>query len=245
MAEQLVTTAIEKTGTGAVAVITLDDGNKNVLSPDMLDQINAALDQAEKHGAVVLLTGRDGIFSAGFDLKRFKKGLSEATRMLMGGFRLTHRMLSFPTPIVAASPGHAIAMGSFIMASADYRFCADLDVKITANEVAIGMTMPHSVLEICSYRLKPSYLDRSMALAEVYNPHTAVEAGYMDKVVAADALQDEALALAKSLTQLDMKAHRQTKLRMRKTLLRRIRCALWKDHLGIYVMAIKTVLGKK
>ena len=57
-----------------VATIALDDGKANALGSGMIADINGALDKAEADGAVVILTGRDGMMSGGFDLKEIGNG---------------------------------------------------------------------------------------------------------------------------------------------------------------------------
>ena len=99
----------------SVATITMDDGKVNVMSVAMLSALNDALDKALADRAVVVLTGRPGTFSAGFDLKTLTAGGSDAQKMVTMGFELAHRMLSFPTPIIVACNGHAIAMGVFLV----------------------------------------------------------------------------------------------------------------------------------
>ena len=59
---------------GGIARITMDDGKLNVMSPDMLRALHQAFDRAEADGAIVILSGREGIFSAGFDLKVISHG---------------------------------------------------------------------------------------------------------------------------------------------------------------------------
>ncbi|MCE9514863.1 MAG: enoyl-CoA hydratase/isomerase family protein [Mycobacterium sp.] len=105
----------------SIAMITMDDGKVNALGPDMLAAINAALDRAEgEEAGAVVIAGNDRVFSGGFDLKVFKSGDVQASiGMLKAGFELSHRLLSFPRPVVAACTGHAIAMGSFLACSAD------------------------------------------------------------------------------------------------------------------------------
>jgi enoyl-CoA hydratase len=98
-----------------VATVTLDDGKVNALSPAVLAELHAALDRAEAAGAMVVMTGRPGTFSAGFDLRVLRGGGPEALGMLTAGYRLAERMLSFPRPVVASCPGHALAMGSFLL----------------------------------------------------------------------------------------------------------------------------------
>ena len=96
---------------GPVATIAMDDGKVNVLSLAMLGQLGDALDRAESEGPVVVISGREGIFSAGFDLTTLRAGGPDASAMLHAGFALAERILSFPTPVVIACTGHAIAMG--------------------------------------------------------------------------------------------------------------------------------------
>ena len=59
-----------------IATIAMDDGKVNAFSIPMLKAVHAAFDQAERDGAIVILTGREGYFSAGFDLKIFAGGMS-------------------------------------------------------------------------------------------------------------------------------------------------------------------------
>jgi enoyl-CoA hydratase/carnithine racemase len=106
---------------GSVARITMNDGKVNVLSPEMLAELNEALSRAEADAAIVALAGRPGVFSAGFDLKVLRAGGPGARIMLRAGFELAERMLSFPMPVVIACTGHAVAMGAFLVLSGDYR----------------------------------------------------------------------------------------------------------------------------
>ena len=105
----------------SIATIVMDDGKVNALSLEMLGAVNGALDRAVSDAAVVVLTGREGIFSAGFDLKVLRGGGADAGAMLLGGFELAVRLLAFPTPVVVACTGHAVAMGVFLLLSGDYR----------------------------------------------------------------------------------------------------------------------------
>lgn len=230
---------------GNVATITLDDGKMNALSPQMLGEIDAALTRAEADKAVVVLTGREGTFSAGFDLRVLKRGGTGALGMLRAGFELSARVLSFPQPVIVACSGHAIAMGSFLVLSADYRIGTAGPFKITANEVAIGLTMPRAAIAICRQRLAPAHFERAVVLAEVYAPEAAVTAGFLDRVVPADALHATAHELARELGKLDMKAHAATKLRARAKTLRAIRTGLQIDLAGLTVQGLRGYVESK
>jgi enoyl-CoA hydratase len=213
----------------SIATITMDDGKVNVLSPMMLAELNVALDRALADRAVVVLTGREGIFSAGFDLSVLRSGGPETAAMLGAGFLLAERILSFPTPVVIACPGHAIAMGVFLLLSGDYRVGAAGAHKITANEVAIGLPIPRTAVELCRQRLAPAHFNRAVILAEVFSPDDAVAAGFLDRVVPASELGETARSLAAQLATLDMNAHAVSKLRVRDLALKAIRVAIEAD----------------
>lgn len=198
-----------------VGTIGLNDGKANVMSPRMLAEINRALDQAESDAAAVVLAGRPGLFSAGFDLAILRKGDAETIEMLRDGFDLATRLLSFSGPVVIACTGHALAMGAFVLLSGDYRVGAAGDWKIGANEVAIGLPMPRPALTIMQQRLTPAAFVRAAALAETFNPANAIEAGWLDQVAPANDVVSTAQAVATRLASLDRKAHQITKRLMR------------------------------
>ena len=200
-----------------VATIEMDDGKANVLSSPMLASIGEALDQSLSDRVPVVLTGRVGIFSGGFDLKVLTAGGPDAARMLEGGFELALRLLEHPTPVVIASNGHTIAMGVFLLLSGDYRIGVDGPFRIVANEVAIGMTMPWAAIEICRQRLTPSNFNRVVNRAEAHEPAQGVAAGLLDQVVEVEDLMPTATAMAQRLAGLDRPAHAATKLRSRQS----------------------------
>ena len=218
---------------GGVATITMDDGKVNVISRRMLEQLSAALDRAVADHAVVVLTGRPGVFSAGFDLKELTAGGSTTRDVLIGGFELAERLLSFPTPVIAASTGHAMAMGVFLVLSTDYRIGVDGPFKYVANEVAIGFTMPFSPIEICRGRLAPAQFQRAMNNAEIFSPTLALAAGFLDAVVPAADLETTVRAESSRLAALNLAAHAATKERVRGDALKALRKAIELDEAGL------------
>jgi len=200
--------------TDGVATITLDDGKVNALSVEMLTSIGEQLDRAEADEAVVVMTGRERTFSAGFDLKS-----EDWPTMLTAGARTSVRMLSFPRPIVIACNGNALAMGAFLLLSADGRVGARGDFKIGLNEVAIGLTMPYFGIALARHRLtRPAY-DRCTTTGAIIGPDEAREAGFLDRVVEQGEVQSAAADVARQLTGIDMAAHLATKMRIRAELL--------------------------
>lgn len=213
----------------ACTVLTMDDGKVNKLSPAMLGELDAALDVAAARGVPVLLAGREGMFSAGFDLQLLQTGSSDAMAMVRAGFELSYRLLSFPAPVVIAVTGHAIAMGVFVVLSGDYRVGAQGDFRIGANEVAIGITMPDFGIEVCRQRLTPAAFHRAVVNAEMFDPMDAVAAGFLDRAEPAADVMGAATGMAVQLAALDGRVHTRTKLRTRAASLAAIRAAIDAD----------------
>jgi len=220
-----------------VATIVMDDGKVNALSRQMLASVADALDRAAADGAVVVLTGRAGIFSGGFDLKVLRAGGTDAARMLEEGFELALRLLEHPAPVVIACNGHCVAMGTFLLLSGDYRVGVDGPFRIVANEVAIGLTMPWAAIEICRQRLTPSDFNRVVNLAESYSPSDGVAAGLLDRVVGEADLLPTAATTASGLAGLDRTAHEFTKRRAREAAVAAIRRGLDDDRETFRILA--------
>lgn len=217
-----------------IATLTLSNGKVNAISPDVIAAFNAALDRAEQDRAIVILTGQPGILSGGYDLKVMTSGPKNAVNLVAAGSTLARRMLAHPYPIIVACPGHAVAKGAFLLLSADYRIGVEGPFNIGLNEVQIGMTMHHVGIELARDRLRKSAFHRSVINGEMFDPQGALDAGFLDKVVPAEALLPTALAAAQQLKKINMTAHRNTKLKVRKALLETLDQAieLDKQHLG-------------
>jgi enoyl-CoA hydratase len=229
---------------GPIAEIGIDDGKVNALSPTLLGELGAALDRAEADGAVVVLAGRDGVFSGGFDLGVLAAGGEDAFTMVRTGFETAARLLSFPRPVVVACTGHAIAMGSFLLLSADVRIgAAGATHRFTANEVRIGLTLPDTAIEICRQRIAPQHLGRVTLLSEVYGPEAAVEAGFLDRVVPPGDVRSAARTLAAELAELDMGAHAATKRKVRGATLEALRVAIEREDAAFRGLAAGPAAG--
>ena len=199
-----------------IATLTFDDGKANVVGPEFLDNINAGLDRAEKEQAgAVILQGREGMFSAGFDLGEFKKGPETGLAMVNRGFELLIRLYSFPLPLVAACTGHGIAMGAFIIMACDTRIGSRGKFKLSLPETAIGMALPTILVELATSRIARAHITRAILQSEVYNPETAVGAGFIDEVVDAEKLRTRTLEVARQLAQLPQGQYAANKLSVR------------------------------
>jgi enoyl-CoA hydratase len=188
--------------TDGVATISIDDGKANALSHAVLAGVEQALDTTlDSDARVVLIEGRDGKFSAGFDLSVMTAGPTEARDMLGRGAELGLRLYEFPLPVVFAVTGHALAMGGILQCCADVRIGAAGPYRIGLPETRIGMPVPAFAVELCRDRLSPRWFTRSVLLGESLSPEQAVEAGFLDEVVELDRVRTRAREVADDIAE--------------------------------------------
>ncbi len=205
----------------------------------MLAALYDAFDRARTDDAAVILTGRDTVFSAGFDLKVMKKGGARALGMLRAGYGLTAHVMAHPHPVVVACNGHSFAMGVFLMLSADYVIGTRGDFKISANEVAIGLTLPRVAAGMLEHRLTPAAYQRAVTLSEVFDPDAAVAAGFFDALAEPGELMEAARDAMQGFRELPPAAHAIAKRRIRRSLIRRVRINVWRDLFDALVLGIR------
>jgi enoyl-CoA hydratase len=202
--------------------LVLDDGKVNALSQAVLDELNAQVQGAVAEGQPLLISGRVGCFSAGFDLRVMRLEGEQKRRLRAAGGLLTRLLLSHPAPVVMACSGHAMAKGAFLLLCADWRVGSLGEFRICLNETAIGMPMPEPALLLARERLAPTWLSRAVLQAEPFDPRQALAAGFFDQLSTPDALLDNARAAMSRLAALDRPAYAETRRRLNRDLLDRL-----------------------
>ena len=220
--------SVAYTQADGIACITMDDGKLNVMSLAMLEALDAAFDRAERDKALVVLrSGRPNIFSAGFDLKVFAANdAAGGSMMVKAGAELALRMLSFPTPILGVMEGHAFPMGTFLLLASDVRIATRGPHRMGLNEVAIGIAPPGFAVELARSRVHPAWLSRTVTTGEMFEPDDALTAGFLDRIVGAEGIEDEISAVAGALRKLHMPSHLTAKRRLRAGVMRDMRAAI-------------------
>jgi enoyl-CoA hydratase len=212
-----------------VALVRMDDGKANALGYALMDALESALDRAEKEASAVILTGRPGRFSAGFDLQEMMGGMDKARALVTRGANLLLRLYSLPLPLVIACTGHALAGGALMVLTGDLRLAARGAFKIGLNEVQLGMPVPVLAMELARERLNPAHLVASTLFATVVDPEKALVAGWVDELADEAALLDVSLAHAKRLAALPRDAYAKTKTALRERNIRYVRETLVSD----------------
>ena len=173
MSEKLATLKREEN----ISIITHDDGKANVFSSKMSEDINECLDEISTENGCLIITGREGILSGGFDLKVIQGGDIEMIQeMTLAGFKLLSRIFSFPRPVIAACSGHAVALGTFLLCCCDYRIGVKGDFMLGANEMRTNMVIPTPILELIKFRVTEDHKYRAVLGAEMYSLENAISA---------------------------------------------------------------------
>lgn len=188
----------------------MDDGKANALTIDSIAAVSQALTDAESDTSCVaaVLAGREDRFCAGFDLNVMRSGdMGAMMNLVADGGDLVRQAFSCGVPVVAACTGHAVAAGALLLLGSDVRVGADGPYKIGLNEVAIGMTLPQWANSLARERMSKRHLQRSIANARLTDPAEAVDVGFLDRVVAPEAVLETAIAEASILASLDRAAY--------------------------------------
>lgn len=210
---------------GRVLVATMDDGRANAVTFALSSALRSAIAQAEADPGIgaVVIAGRPGRFSGGFDLGVIRGGDDAAiAEMVNGGGALVRHAYGASVPVVAACTGHAVAAGALILLGCDHRVGPDADVKIGLNEVAIGLTLPDWALAIAAERLSRRHLQASVANAQLFDGAGAVQAGFLDMVVEPEDVIEAAVERAAVLAELDPAAYAGTVKALRASTLERM-----------------------
>ena len=207
MASQRVSYSLD----GKVAVLRMDDGKANAVSAELMDELDTLLERAREEARAVVLAGREGRFSGGFDLTVMMASPESARDLVHTGAQFLMSLYLHPQPVVAACTGHALAAGALLLLASDVRIGSEGTFKIGLNEVAIGMRLPIFAIELARDRLSRRHFVAASALGRVYNPTEAVDVGYLDRTVPADRCVQEAIAAARKLADLPTGALAETK----------------------------------
>ena len=164
-----------------IAVIRLDDGKVNAFNFEMFDGVNTALRDAKDADAIII-TGRQGVFSAGLDLTIVKDSPERRDSLLAKTATLLSSLLEFPRPVIAAVTGHSVALGALLLAACDYRIGAEGSFKIGVNATANGIELAPPLLTLLQSRISANFVRRVILGAELFDPEGACEAGYLDEV---------------------------------------------------------------
>jgi enoyl-CoA hydratase len=217
---------VETVDVGGVMVTTVDDGKVNALSFDVMAGIRSAISAASEQVRPLVITGREGCLSAGFDLAVVNSGNQDSiVALFTEGAELYKAIVAAPVPVIVSCTGHALAGGALLLLSADYRIGRNGTYRLGLNEVRIGLALPNFAITLATHRLERRYLTASTMFAEMVSPERAVAMGFLDESV--DDPFARACALASDLAVLPPDAFALTKRRIRRALQQELEGSEW------------------
>ena len=192
-------------------VVSMDHGPANALDQFLVADLSAHLDEAERSGRPVVLTGNGRFFSAGLDLT----GLPEE-REEMGAFvdsfdDLVRRLFLFSCPTVAAVNGHAVAGGAILAAACDVRIGADADYRIGVSEVQLGVIFPAAAFEVLRATIPPMRATEVLLQGRLAGPGEAISSNFLHELAVPEELGARAVERAEELGSLPRQAYVHTK----------------------------------
>jgi enoyl-CoA hydratase len=215
-----VTVAIERHE--GVITAMLDDGKANALNFEAISELRAAVAASTKEKAPLVIAGRPGYFSAGFDLRIMRSGDGDRVSALVNeGILLFGEMFAAPVPVLAACSGHALAAGALLLLAADYRVGEPGQYMVGLNETRIGIALPQFAIDMARLRLSGNRLITATLFASLVGPEEACDYGYLDAIEsdATGAAQEK----AEEMVTVGLAAFGSSKKRMNAEIVRRLR----------------------
>ena len=173
---------------GGVVRLTLDrPERRNALSPQLLDALRSALDEAgaDPRTRVLCLGAAGPAFCAGIDLKEVDLTRPAQARELADRLSAVYRtLLAFPVPVLASVGGAAAGGGVGLAAAADITW-AGPKASFELPEARIGL-VPAMVSVVLRRRLAPKKVSAMALGGVVLGPSDALAAGLVD-ILAGDA----------------------------------------------------------
>jgi enoyl-CoA hydratase/carnithine racemase len=206
-----------------VIELAMDRPPVNALNQAFIDQMIKELGDSAKRGAkAVVLSGRDGFFSAGLDVPELLQLDRDAISAFWNSFFvLMNTMAALPVPVVAAITGHAPAGGAILALHADYRIAAQGDYKIGLNEVRVGLPVPRNIIGVLEYVVGARTATRMAVSGTLMSPDEALAIGLIDEVTANGETVARALEWLQEWLSLPPIAMNKTRLAAKSALLER------------------------
>jgi enoyl-CoA hydratase/carnithine racemase len=190
-----------------VALLRLDNKVTNAIGTLMVENLSAAVNQVKTDFKGLVLAGGEKFFSMGFDLPALLKlDRSKMTEFFYRFNQVVLDIFTLPMPTACAITGHAIAGGTILASSCDYRFLASGRKLMGLNEIKIGVPVPY----LSDLMLRQIAGDRSATdmvyLGEFIEPTQAEKIGLADEVVSGDQVESRALEKISQISALPQKA---------------------------------------
>lgn len=208
-----------------IAVLSLDRGRSNAINSEMVSELHQMIRNIENDDSIagLILTGKDGFFSAGLDLiELYNYGEDQIKEFWIEFLSLVTSMVSFKKPMIAAISGHSPAGGCVLAICCDYRIMAEGKFIIGLNEVPVGIIVPESIFHLYAFWLGNAPAYRALLEGKLMNTQEALSAGLVDELVSPESILHAAERKMLTYIQLERKTWQQSKMNIREDLLKKV-----------------------
>ncbi len=208
-----------------IAILTLDRGRSNAMNSEMITELHQMIRNIENDDNVagIIITGKEGFFSAGLDLIELYDYDEVTIRIFWNDFlNLVKTMTSFRKPMISAISGHSPAGGCVLALCSDYRVMAEGKFIIGLNEVPVGIIVPSAIFHLYAFWLGNANAYRNMLEGKLMEPDEALACGLIDELVKPESILYAAERKMQKYIQLDAGTWRQSKINMRSELVAKV-----------------------
>ena len=208
-----------------IAVLSMNRGRSNAINAEMVAELHQMVRNIENDDSIagLILTGKDGFFSAGLDLIELYNYDEETIKKFWIDFLdLITTLVSFKKPMIAAISGHSPAGGCVLALCCDYRIMAEGKFIIGLNEVPIGIIIPESIFHLYSFWLGQANAYRFLLEGKLMHTQQALSTGLIDEVVNPESILHAAERKMLTYIKLERNAWQQSKKNMRAELLKKV-----------------------
>ena len=177
----------------------------NAMNLQLWKDLQGALDDAEKDPAVmaVVITGSGRAFSTGADLKESKTRSLEDYRTYLESLQeVSRKIIYFPKPTIAAINGYALGSGYELALACDIRLAAK-DARIGSPEASVSSSVTGGAFRLIQNLIGPGKACELLFTAEPIDGKEAERIGLVNRAVPSKDLLDEALKIARRISQND------------------------------------------
>ena len=187
----------------AVAVLRLNNGVTNAISPELVDDLTGEVKRIKSEFKGMVLAGGEKFFCIGLDLPALLQlGQSDMTEFYVRFEQAVFDLYTLPVPTACAINGHATAGGAIFALSSDFRFVSSGRRFIGFNEVKIGVPVPY----LADLMLRQLIGDRCatdmMFSRKFVEPEQAKGIGLVDDVFDSEDLEAKAVTKISELAAL-------------------------------------------
>jgi len=207
------------------AIVGLDRGRSNAINAEMVQELSELVRNIEKDDNIggLVLTGKEGFFSAGLDLIELYDYDELKIRKFWEEFlELVSLLAKFKKPFLTAISGHSPAGGCVFAICSDYRIMVSGKYIIGLNEIPVGIIVPESIFHLYSFWLGDAKAYRYLLEGKLLTVQEALENGLIDQIVEEGGLVAAAERQMQKYLQLDRITWQQSKLNLRRGLLSKV-----------------------